>query len=171
MKKHGIACKIHVSDFEEVLEHDTPRHVVIHNARGKAEKVAKHYEGKNMVIIGVDTIGVFGDKILTKPKGRADAKRMLQFLSGKKHRVISGLCVINAQTGKKISTAVTTKVVFRKVGEEELEKYLDSGQWKGKAGSYAVQGRAKGFVERMEGDITNVVGIPIETLKKILKKI
>lgn len=171
MKKHGIPCRIHVSDFEEIFEGKTPRATVLHNAVGKADLVAKHYEGKNYIVIGVDTVGVIKNEILGKAKNRSSAKKMLLKLSGKAHKVLSGLCVINALNGKRIKTVVTTKVIFRRIGEAELEKYLNSGQWKGKAGSYAVQGRAKGFVEKIVGDITNVVGIPIETLKTMLDRI
>lgn len=141
----------------------------MHNACGKAKAVARLY--KNAVVIGVDTIGVYRGKFLGKPANRGQAREMLKLLSGNTHRVISGLCLIDALTGRKIMTAVTTKVTFRKIGNRELEKYLDSGHWKGKAGSYAIQGRAKGFVKKIEGDVTNVVGLPILTLKKILQKL
>lgn len=167
LKKHGILCKVHVSRFEEKIHHQNPRVLVLHNACGKAFAVAKHY--KNAVVIGVDTIGVFKGKILGKPKNRQAAKKMLASLSGNTHRVVSGLCVVHTGTGKKITTAVTTKISFRKIPPEALEKYLDNGQWKGKAGSYAIQGRAKGFVKKIEGDVTNVVGLPVFALKKILQ--
>lgn len=169
LQRHDIKCKIHVSDFEEKKIHTSPRNLVIHNACGKANSVAKHY--KNAVVIGVDTLGFYRSKIIGKPKNRTAAKRMLAMLSGKTHRVISGMCIIDTSTGKKYQTAVTTKVTFRRILPDELERYLDSGQWKGKAGAYAVQARAKGFVKKMEGDVTNVVGLPITALKKILGKI
>ena len=173
-----------MSKFKEILKHISPRHLVLHNARGKALDVARHYKNKNVIIIGVDTVGVLNGKILGKPKDRAHAKRMIKMLAGTTHKVISGLCVIGVKSGRqgewrsqrgwpgpKICGAETTKVTFRKVSEEELEKYLDSNHWKGKAGSYAIQGRAKGFVKRIEGDITNVIGIPIEKVKKMLTKV
>lgn len=169
LKKHGIACKVKVSRFEEHTHHRNPRTLVIHNAFGKALSVAKHFP--NAIVIGVDTVGVLKGRILGKPKNRTAACTMLSALSGSTHRVISGLCVMDMKSGKKITTAVTTKITFRKITPEELEKYLDSGHWKGKAGSYAIQGRAKGFVAKIDGDITNVVGLPISTLKKILKKL
>lgn len=169
LSRHGIKCKIHVSNFEEKKIHRSGRDLVIHNACGKAHEVAKHY--KNAVIIGVDTLGFYRNKIIGKPKNRTAAKQMLAMLSGKTHRVISGMCVIDTSTGKEYKTAVTTKVTFRRILPDELERYLDSGQWKGKAGAYAVQARAKSFVKKMEGDVTNVVGLPITALKKILGKI
>lgn len=169
LQRHGIKCAVHVSNFEEKKTHRSGRNLVIHNACGKANAVAKHY--KNAVVIGVDTLGFYLGAIIGKPKNRLHAKRMLAMLSGKTHRVISGMCVIDTSTGKKYQTAVTTKVTFRRILPDELERYLDSGQWKGKAGAYAVQARAKGFVKKMEGDVTNVVGLPITALKKILGKI
>ncbi|MBI4994099.1 septum formation protein Maf [Candidatus Peregrinibacteria bacterium] len=171
LKKHGIKCRIHVSKFKEILKHSSPRHLVLHNAEGKALDVARHYENKNAIIIGVDTVGVLDGKILGKPLDRAHAKRMIKMLSGTTHKVISGLCVVDVKSRRKICSAETTKVTFRKVSDAELEKYLDSNHWKGKAGSYAIQGRAKGFVERIDGDITNVIGIPTEKVKKMLTKV
>lgn len=188
LKKHGINCRVRVSDFEEIKKHISPRLLAIHNACGKAEAVARHYGWrcddkrcnkmpgknagiKNLIVIGVDTIGVLRGKILGKPCDRAHAKAMIQALSGTTHSVISGLCVIDVANRKRIKTVVVTKVTFRKVSEKELEKYLDSNHWKGKAGAYAIQGRAKGFIAKIEGDFTNVVGLPVECLRKILKKI
>lgn len=167
LKRNGISLKVHVSDFEEKIVHKSPRELALFNARGKAKSVAAHYS--KGIIIGVDTIGVLGRSILLKPRDRADAARMIRALSGRRHRVISGLCVIDVKTGKRIEKAVTTYITFRPVSDEELEKYLNSNHWKGKAGAYAIQGRAKGFVEKIEGDITNVIGLPLPTLKEILK--
>jgi septum formation protein len=169
LKKHGIPCKVHISNFKEIKRHEKPELLVVHNACGKAEAVARHY--KNAIVIGVDTIGVLKGKVIGKPKDREHAKRMIKTLAGTTHRVISGLCIIDTLSGKKIKTKAVTKVTFRKVSEAELEKYLDSNHWKGKAGAYAIQGRAKGFVAKIEGDFTNVVGIPVEILKKMLKRI
>lgn len=169
LKRHGIKVKTHASAFDEVRKHISPRKVAILNACGKAREVSSFY--KRGVIIGVDTIGIFRGKILGKPKNRNEAKKMLTLILGKTHRVISGLCILHIASGKKYITAVTTKVTFRKISEQELENYLDSKEWKGKAGSYAIQGRAKKFVKKIEGDITNVVGLPIGKLKKILKEI
>lgn len=142
---------------------------MLFNAIGKAIDIAKHYQ--NAVIIGVDTIGVFRGKILGKPKNREGAGRMLKQLFGNTHRVVTGLCVIDAKAKKKYSATVITKVTFRSVNTTELKAYLDSGEWKGKAGSYAIQGRAKKFVKKIEGDVTNVVGVPMKNLKRLLKKL
>lgn len=168
LKKHGIDARIHISHFEEIKS-GLPRDIVLYNACGKAAAVASHYK-KNAIIIGVDTIGVLRGKILGKPEGREGARKMLRSMAGTTHRVISGLCVIDNETGEIFKTAVTTKITFNEISVAELEKYLDSGHWKGKAGSYAIQGRARKFLKKIDGDLTNVIGLPIPTLKKILGK-
>lgn len=169
LKKHGVIFKVVVSNFKERKAHETPRMVAVHNACGKAEAVLKKYP--HAVVIGIDTVGVLRGKVFGKAKDREHARRMLLSLSGTVHRVISGMCVIDGESGARVVTAVTTKVHFKKLHEEELERYLDSGQWKGKAGSYAIQGRAKGFVKKIDGDLSNVVGIPIPQLLFILEKL
>lgn len=173
LKRHGIDARIHISRFEEIKS-GRPEDIVLYNACGKAAAIASHYKGhakKNAIIIGVDTIGVLRGKILGKPEGREGARKMLKSMAGTTHRVISGLCVIDMASGKMFKTAVTTKITFNKISESELEKYLDSGHWKGKAGSYAIQGRARKFLKKIDGDVTNVIGLPIPTFKKILEKV
>lgn len=169
LKKNGIDARIHVSDFKEKTMHENPRFLALYNARGKARSVLKHY--KTGIIIGVDTIGVLGKSILLKPHNRTDASRMIKFIAGKKHKVISGLCVINASSKKYKEATVTTSVTFNKIRNDELKEYLDSNHWVGKAGAYAIQGRAKRFVSKIQGDVTNVIGLPIGKLMEILKQV
>lgn len=170
LKKRGVVVKVRPSSFKELTNHKNPRHLVLYNARGKAREVAVHYKSSPYaIIIGVDTIGVHGTKILGKPKNRAHAGRMLRTLFCTMHRVISGVHIINTKTGAEKYFTDTTKVTFREVTAAELSRYLASNHWKGKAGSYAIQGRAKGFVEKIDGDITNVIGIPVEKVKSVLK--
>lgn len=166
LARNGIECRIHASNFVELKKHKDPRALVVFNARGKATEVARHYS--NAIVVGVDTIGVLGARIIGKPKNRKDAAKIIMSLAGKTHRVISGLCVIDTARGKKTTKVVATKITFKKITPDELRRYLDLNQWKGKAGAYAIQGVAKRFVRKIDGDVTNVVGIPIEALKKIL---
>lgn len=174
LKKHGFTVKVIVSDFDEIKKAQNPAFIPFYNAFGKASTVREkilsdiqsHKQKKNKSlthtwIIGVDTIGAHGKKILLKPKDKADARRMLLSLSGTTHYVITGLVLMNAQTGISYSTVVKTAVTFKDVQKDELARYLDSNQWVGKAGSYAIQGRAKGFVKKIDGDTSNVVGLPI----------
>lgn len=169
LKKHGITVRVHVSKFEEMKRHENPRVLVLNNARGKARCVAAYY--KRGIIIGVDTVGVYKNKILGKPSGHEAARKMLKMLFGHTHQIMTGLCLINTQNGKELTAVVTTKMTFRKVTESELAQYLDGGEWKGKAGSYAIQGRAKKFIEKIEGELTNVVGVPVHRLKEMLAKV
>lgn len=166
LKKHGIDCRIHASKFKELKKHKNPRTLVLYNACGKAREVAKHY--KNAIVIGVDTIGVLGKNIIGKPKNRCDARFILKKLFGRTHCIFSGLCVIDAGSGAMRKAVVMTKLTFKRVSAQDLEKYLATNQWRGKAGAYAIQGYAKKFVEKIEGSESNIVGIPVETLKKIL---
>lgn len=135
---------------------------------GKAREVASRM--KNAIVIGVDTIGVLHGKILGKPKNRQEAELMLKKVFGNTHKVITGLCVMNSHNNKMRTAVVATRVTFREVTPRELKDYLDSGEWKGKAGSYAIQGRAKKFVKKIEGDVTNVVGVPMKRLMGLLQK-
>ena len=166
MKKWNIPCEVYVTDFEEIKKGE-PRKVVMYNAVGKATETAKRFP--DSIVIGVDTIGVLKKEILTKPDDRAHAREMLKKLSGSTHEVLTGLCLIYKAQRKKKTLVVRTGVTFKKVSDAAIEKYLSSGQWKGKAGAYAIQGRAKGFVDEIDGDFTNVVGLPMLTLIKILK--
>lgn len=164
LQKHGYRVKSCESGFKEMKGGKDPKKLVLFNARGKAMAVFEQYP--TAIIVGVDTVGWFKGKVLEKPKGRREAARMLSGLFGHTHQVITGLCVIRG--AQKIMHAETTRVTFRKVSPLELEAYLDSGEWKGKAGSYAIQGRAKKFVEKIDGELTNVVGLPVKVLEKML---
>lgn len=167
LKRHGINARVWVPHFKERTRAASPRALVLYNAVGKALQARPHFPKD--VVIGVDTIGVLGKWIITKPTGRLSAARMLRRLAGTTHYVVTGLCVLFR--GRKTMVVEKTAVTFRRIGEDELTRYLDSGQWKGKAGAYAIQGRAKGFVDHIDGDITSVIGLPIERLRAILKKI
>ena len=101
-----------------------------------------------------------------KPKDRSDAKRMLQMLSGHKQTVITGVCVIKDQHIASFSDA--TDILFKKLSEEEIENYLDTNEWEGKAGAYAIQGKASQFVEINDGDLENVIGLPMYKLLNYL---
>lgn len=169
LRKNGIDCRIHISDFKELKDHKSPVKMVLFNAEGKARAVAVHY--KDAIIIGVDTIGVIGREIICKPKDKDDARRMLLKILGHTHKVISGVCIIDTKTKKEFKFTAVTKVAFRRAGKKELEDYLNSNHWKGKAGAYAIQGRAKKFLKKMDGELANVIGIPIIVLKKVLEKL
>jgi septum formation protein len=117
-------------------------------------------------VLGVDTIVSLGQRIFGKPADEVQARCTLRALSGRRHAVISGVCLI--ERGEVRSTAATTFVEFRTVGERMLAWYLATGEWSGRAGSYAIQGAGAALVAGIEGDYLNVVGLPVPTLLELV---
>jgi septum formation protein len=111
-------------------------------------------------ILAADTVVACGRRILPKADTRVTAESCLKLLSGRRHRVIGGLCVI-APTGKRVVRIVTSQVVFKRLSPDERAAYLASGEWQGKAGGYAIQGRAAGFIAWIGGSYSNVVGLSL----------
>jgi septum formation protein len=144
------------------------KELALFNAIGKAQSAAKHF--KNSIIIGVDTVGESHGHILGKPKDREDAKRLIRLISGTTHKVVSAVCLVNTVSGKTISATSETLVTMDKMEEKEIEAYVESGEGDDKAAAYAIQGKGALFIKRIEGDYFNVVGLPIYTLKKLLKE-
>jgi septum formation protein len=164
----GLEFEIHPSNFEEKNENDLPEELVIHNAIGKAQEVARHY--RNALVIGVDTLVAFQDHVIGKPKDKEDAKRILRLLSNTTHKVISGVCVMDADNKKTISGIETTYVTIDRLDEADIEAYVNSQEGEDKAAGYAIQGIGALFVKKIEGDYFNVVGLPLFRLKTILKE-
>lgn len=144
------------------------KEIALHNAIGKAKNASTHF--KNSIIIGVDTVGESHGHILGKPKDREDACRLIRLISGTTHKVVSAVCLINTVSGKTISATSETSVTMEKMDEEEIQKYIDSGEGDDKAAAYAIQGKGALYIEKINGDYFNVVGLPIYTLKKLLKE-
>jgi septum formation protein len=149
-------------------EHDPPeadaKELVREHACGKAHSVADEADGRP--VLGVDTTVVLGGRIYSKPTDPGDAERMLEELSGKTHAVVSGLCLVTP-AWEVVETAAT-RVTFRELTPRDLAWYVASGEWEGRAGGYAVQGRGAALVERIEGDYLNVVGLPAALLVRLL---
>jgi septum formation protein len=148
-------------------EHDSPDadpvELVREHARGKARSVGPHEE---CPVLGVDTaVGVDGQS-LGKPGNAAEAEAMLERLSGRTHEVVSGLCLITP-SWEELHHEVTT-VKFRSLTARDLAHYVGSGEWKDRAGGYAIQGLGASLVERLEGDYLNVVGLPAALLVRLL---
>ena len=147
-----------------------PADAAVEIARRKAEAVASAHPSS--VILSADTIVVApGGKILGKPAGPADARRMLSELSGSTHVVITGVFAIDASSGRRLSKAVSTTVFFGKMTPAEIDAYVDSGEALGKAGAYAIQETGDRFVRRIEGSLTNVVGLPMEAVAQMLSQL
>lgn len=154
----------------DVAEADTgePCARAVESARRKAHAVRANGP---VAVLGADTIVVLDDHIMGKPSSREEAAKMLRQLSGRSHRVLTGLHVWTPHTGRSQSACVETEVRFRKISEQEIQRYLDSGEFADKAGAYGIQGRAAAFVEHVVGEYTNVVGLPLCALSRLLQEI
>jgi septum formation protein len=154
------------ADIDETPQkRETPARHAIRLARLKAETVAQRHPGA--VIIGADTVVACGRRILPKGEDEGTARRCLEMLSGRRHRVHGGLCVVDPN-GKTHSRLVTTTVTFKRLERREIEAYLLTGEWRGKAGGYAIQGRAAAFAKAINGSYSNVVGLPLFEIHGLL---
>jgi len=144
-----------------------PERRVVEGACVKARDVALRERG---LIIGADTLVALGDRVLGKPRHRAEACRMLRSLSGREHRVLTGLCLLSTWTGEERTAVEETIVRFRLIGDAEIDGYLASGEADDKAGAYAIQGGAARFVEGIRGDFYNVMGLPLGRLDRTLRE-
>jgi septum formation protein len=170
-QRRAILEQLHIP-FDVVApryeEHDPPRadaaRLVRDHALGKARSVAG--EAGDRPVLGVDTTVVLGGRIYAKPADAGDAERMLEELSGRTHAVVSGLALVTP--GWEHVEDAATLVTFRELKPRDLGAYVASGEWEGRAGGYAIQGRGAALVERVEGDYLNVVGLPAAALVKLL---
>lgn len=172
----GVPFETMPSDFpEEDVEYgelDDPTDYVLTIATGKTLAVADKLVGvptENPLILGADTAVFLDDTVYGKPRDLEDAKAILRQLSGRKHLVVTGFMVLDPLTGQQYSEAVETSVEFFKLQEEEIERYISTGESFGKAGAYAIQGGAKRFVRQVEGSVSNVVGLPLEAVAGALE--
>jgi nucleoside triphosphate pyrophosphatase len=156
LEQLGLPFEVVAPGYEELG--DDP----LEHAAGKARSV----EGGERPVLGVDTIVRCGTSVLGKPASEGEAEEMLDFLSGKDHDVVSGLCL--RTPGWEELRMETTTVTFRALTPRDLAWYLASGEWEGRAGAYAIQGRGAALVERIDGDYLNVVGLPAATLVALL---
>ena len=146
------------SDAQEITTKTAPNEVVMELASIKAKDIYKKSEKQSMVV-GADTVVAYQGQILGKPADEADAKRMLTMLSGQTHEVYTGVCVI--EDGKTKTFYEETKVTFYEISDEQIDRYIKTGEPMDKAGSYGIQGKAAVFIKGIEGDYYNVVGFPI----------
>lgn len=169
LKRAGIPFTVEDGGYQEDLTLPLPpAELVVYLAEGKAQAVAVRH--RDALIIGADTVVVRGGEVFGKPLTDEEARKMLKRLSGAVHSVFTGFVIIDTKTGKKAGRAVETKVTFRKVSGEEIDSYVATGEPLGKAGGYAIQGAAAGFVEKIEDDMDNVVGLPLAALLEELAK-
>ena len=166
LKQMGVKFEVRVPDADETGIYGSPDEVVKTLAVRKADKV---FCAQDEVIVSADTVVFIDGRILNKPSGYSEAFRMLEFLSGRRHEVFTGVCV-RTHGGKIFTDVCRTNVFFRKLGKDEIDEYIKTGEASDKAGSYAIQGRGALFVEKIEGDYNNVVGLPLVNLAGLLKK-
>lgn len=143
---------------------ELPRTLAVRLAREKAERVIERVRGQEAIrdayILGADTVVAVGRRILPKPDLLEEAAACLRLLSGRTHRVYSGVCLVSPHNSIK-TRLVESRVRFKRLSSQEIESYLASGEWRGKAGGYAIQGLAGGFVIKLVGSYPNVVGMPL----------
>jgi septum formation protein len=164
----GFEFDVVVSKIDEqVRPGEPPATYVGRLAEEKAALVARLRPGAT--VIGADTAVVVDGDIFGKPESLADAKRMLSRLSGRTHEVVTGVSVCAG--GRHTSAVAWTRVWMAPLDEQELHWYLDSGEWSDKAGAYAIQGRASRFVESIDGSYSNVVGLPVAVVHRLIKSV
>jgi septum formation protein len=157
LEQLGVEFSVEPPEVEE-LDSGDPREVVVENALRKARAVARPGEQ----VLGADTEVVLDGEVLGKPPGPAEAEALLRRLSGREHEVMTAIAVCE-DGGERTAVAVTT-VRFRELADADVAWYVETGEWQGLAGGYAIQGRGAALVESIEGDYFNVVGLPVATL-------
>ena len=162
----GVEFEVRVSGVEEIV-HGDPAEVVLANALLKARSVARAGE----IVIGCDTDVVIGDHLIGKPEDEVRAREFLAQLSGRTHRVLSGLAVLGPEADQARTGVVASLVTFRPLESREIDRYLASGEWQGRAGGYAVQGRGSSLIASVEGDIANVIGLPVGLLLELVPEL
>ena len=150
---------------ESALPGERPEAHAARLAREKAVSIAARYPGA--FVLGADTVVACGRRILGKAETEEEARHCLSLLSGRRHRVHGGVTVIDP-AGRAVSRMVRTAVAFKRLSADEMAAYLDGGEWRGKAGGYAIQGRAAVFVRFVNGSYSNVVGLPVHETYQML---
>lgn len=167
LSEMGITFDIYSKEIEEHLDPDVePARAVEKLAEEKAQAVFD--ECLDAIVIGADTVVCVDHEILGKPKDREDARRMLEKLSGSTHQVIGGVALLSKE--KRIVFSCVTTVHFYELSEAQILAYIDSNEPMDKAGAYGIQGLGKQFVEGIEGDYFNVVGLPVSRVLRALKE-
>jgi septum formation protein len=170
----GFRFEVHPAHIpEDPLPGEEPVSYVTRLAREKAQVAfarlsAEAADSENLVVLGADTTVTVDNQILGKPEDAADAARMLRLLSGRSHRVATGVAVVTAKSTD--VAAEVTKVEFLALSDAEIKSYVAGGEPMDKAGAYAIQGRAARWIPRIEGCYFNVVGLPLALVSTLLKR-
>jgi len=167
LKKLGVDFVVRKVNIDEKI-FESPDYTVIYNAQKKVEEASKEMMPED-IVIGFDTIVYLNRKIIGKPRDREEAFKILSKLSGKTHKVFTGIAI--KYNMDLISDFDVSSVTFKKLMDTEILEYINSGEPFDKAGAYGVQGKAVSFIEKIEGSYTNVVGFPVEKLQNLLGKL
>ena len=168
----GVEFEVVEPDVEELSEGDDPEALVLENARLKAfAGFEAAGEPEDAVVLGVDTDVFVDGRMLGQPADRAEAEERLRALSGREHEVLSGVCLIGPRAAgipgsplRERSGVSRSAVTFRELDDATVSVYLESEEWRGRAGGYAIQGLGSILIEKVEGDFSNVVGLPVRVL-------
>jgi septum formation protein len=163
----GFSFDVEPADVDETIhDGEAAENYVLRVAKDKARAIAQR-QANPAVVLGADTVVVADGEILGKPRDREDAARMLALLSGRLHDVLTGVVVIDS--GRERAAIERTIVSFLPLSPDDIAWYIDSGEPFGKAGAYGIQGRAARFIDRIDGSWSNVVGLPIATVARLLE--
>lgn len=161
-----VPARIEPAEIDEnPLRGELPRQLALRLAVAKARAVAR--EDANSLVLGADTVVACGRRSLGKAEGADEARKHLTLLSGRRHRVYGGVALV-CPDGRLVQRMVTTVVEFKRLSSAELDGYLASGEWVGKAGGYAIQGLAAAYIRRVIGSYSNVVGLPLHETAQML---
>lgn len=168
LEQLGVACEPAAVGIDETrAPSEAPEDYVVRLACRKAREAAR-LRGTALPVLAADTAVVLGDEVFGKPAGRAEAARMLAALSGGTHRVLTGVALLS--DGGEDARLDCSEVTFAELGAERIEAYLDTGEYRDKAGAYAIQGRAAAFIERLEGSYSGVMGLPLFVVSRMLER-
>jgi septum formation protein len=150
---------------ETPLKDETPRLLATRLAAAKADHVAARNAGSH--VLGADTVVALGRRVLPKAESQAEVRECLELLSGRAHRVLTGICAIGPD-GRRVGRLVESRLHFKRLTPSEVDGYVGCGEGLGKAGGYAIQGRAGGFVIALQGSYSGVVGLPLYEVANLL---
>jgi septum formation protein len=167
LRNANISFEVQPADInEDPLPNEPAKACAERLARGKAQAIAQ--KRPNEAVLGGDTVVMIDNEILNKPVDARDAARMLRLLSGRTHQVVTGVCLVVRGQCELVSE--TTSVTMSEISEEEIAAYVATGEPMDKAGAYAIQGRASRWIPRIEGDYSNVVGLPVARIYRMLRQ-
>jgi septum formation protein len=174
LQQLGVPFDIFPSQASERWITGSGIELAVDNARRKVER-SPLYGDRSRLLLGADTVIQVDSRILGKPAGPESAQRMLQLLSGREHEVITGVCLAAPAADPQapfVSTeaAAVSRVTFHGLSSEKIRSYVRSGEWEGKAGAYAIQGTAGEFVAHLEGEFDNVVGLPVQLIRDLIRQ-